>query len=66
MFKTTQLLSNSSNDTIFMNIDVKPNMCQDIYFNNKNEATFCKHRAKYLKNKIFHLCDKHKNQKIFN
>jgi|TARA_B110001469_G_C9628741_1_gene314192 hypothetical protein len=64
MFKTLQVLSNLQKESVFMNIDVKPNMCQGVYFNNKNESSFCKHKAKYLKNKVFHLCEKHKHQKI--
>ena len=59
-----QIVSNLQNETVFMDIDVKPTMCQGVYFNNKNEPLFCRHKAKYLKNNIFHLCEKHKNQKI--
>ena len=50
--------------TVFMNIDVKPYMCQGVYFNKNNEASICKRRAKYLKHNLFHLCEKHKNQHI--
>lgn len=69
MFKLTsqksQLSSVSIKDEpVFMNIDVKPNMCQGIYFNKNNGTSICKNKAKYLKNKVFHLCEKHKNQQI--
>ena len=47
-----------------MNIDVKPHMCQGIYFNKNGEATICKNKARYLKEKTFYLCEKHKNQKF--
>uniref|UniRef100_A0A6C0EI83 Uncharacterized protein n=1 Tax=viral metagenome TaxID=1070528 RepID=A0A6C0EI83_9ZZZZ len=55
---------NTSYEPVFMNIDVKPNMCQGVYFNKKNNTSICKNRAKYLKNKSFHLCEKHKNQQF--
>ena len=69
MFKLTsqksQLSSVSIKDEpVFMNIDVKPNMCQGIYFNKNNGTSICKNKAKYLKNKVFNLCEKHKNQQI--
>jgi hypothetical protein len=69
MFKidkqTLQLSSiNIDKDVVYMNIDVKPNMCQGVYFNKNNDASICKNRAKYLKHKMFHLCEKHKNQQI--
>ena len=69
MFKidkqTLQLSSiNIDKYVVYMNIDVKPNMCQGVYFNKNNDASICKNRAKYLKHKMFHLCEKHKNQQI--
>ena len=63
--QTSQKSSVSTKDEpVFMNIDVKPNMCQGVYFNKNNDASICKNRAKYLKHKMFHLCEKHKNQQI--
>jgi hypothetical protein len=53
-----------SDTSVFMNIDVKPHMCQGIYFNKNGEATICKNKARYLKEKTFYLCEKHKNQKF--
>jgi hypothetical protein len=69
MFKLDQrtlLLSsiNIDKEVVYMNIDVKPNMCQGVYFNKNNDTSICKNRAKYLKHKMFHLCEKHKNQQI--
>lgn len=69
MFKLTSQKSplsyvSTTYEPVFMNIDVKPNMCQGIYFNKNNGTSICKNKAKYLKNKVFHLCEKHKNQQI--
>ena len=64
MFKNNQMFYNLYYEPVFMNIDVKKNMCQGVYFNKNNQASLCKNKGKYLKNNLFFLCEKHKNQKI--
>lgn len=47
---------------VFMDIVVEKGMCQGVYFNKQNQALKCTKKAKYCKNKIYMVCEKHKNQ----
>tara|TARA_A100001015_G_C14388617_1_gene480793 strand:+ start:62 stop:364 length:303 start_codon:yes stop_codon:yes gene_type:complete len=47
---------------VFMDIVVEKGMCQGVYFNKENIALKCTKKAKYCKNKMFMVCEKHKNQ----
>ena len=49
-------------DIVFMDIDVKTNMCQGIYFSKSNIALKCNKKAIICKNNQYMVCEKHKHQ----
>jgi hypothetical protein len=66
---TYNSLNNSLNtkteyESVFMNIDVKKNMCQGVHIDRNNTALKCIDKGKYLINKYIILCERHKYQKI--
>lgn len=61
--KSSRNNQNKYDNLIFMDIDVKPGMCQGVVILN-NKTTFCCNLAThYVKNK-YNLCKIHKHQKI--
>ena len=62
--------NNNNNDNInsivFMNIDVKQNMCQGIHIDRKGIVLKCINKGKYLKKHTFVVCERHKDQNFDN
>lgn len=61
--KSSRNNQNKYDNLIFMDIDVKPGMCQGVVILN-NKTTFCCNLATHFVKNKYNLCKIHKHQKI--